>query len=36
LSAAIKVELKRFEAARALHVAKFNKLARELAAPHIK
>lgn len=36
LSAAIKVELKRFEDARSRHVAEFNKLARELAAPHIK
>ncbi|MFT4516066.1 MAG: hypothetical protein ACI91B_004788, partial [Planctomycetota bacterium] len=36
LSAAIKVELARFKSAKALHVDEFNKLARALAAPHIK
>ena len=36
LSAAIREELVRFAAAKAQHVARFNALARELAAPHIK
>jgi hypothetical protein len=36
LSAAIRVELDRFKVARGKHVQKFNKLARDLAAPHIK
>ena len=36
LSAAIRVELQRFATARERHVAAFNQLARELAAPHIK
>lgn len=36
LSAAIRVELERFAKAKAEHVKKFNELARELAAPHIK
>jgi GAF domain-containing protein len=36
LSAAIKVEIERFETARTQYVAEFNKLARKLAAPHIK
>ena len=36
LSKAIKAEIERFHAAREKHVTEFNKLARELAAPHIK
>ena len=36
LSAAIRVQLDRYEVARGKHVQKFNKLARDLAAPHIK
>jgi photosystem II stability/assembly factor-like uncharacterized protein len=36
LSSAIRGQLERFEVARGKHVQKFNKLARDLAAPHIK
>lgn len=36
LSAAIRVQLEKFEVARGKHVQKFNKLARDVAAPHIK
>jgi len=36
LSAAIRVQLEKYEVARGKHVQKFNKLARDLAAPHIK
>ena len=36
LPSAIRVQLERFEVARGKHVQKFNKLARDLAAPHIK
>jgi len=36
LSAAIRAELDRFAAAKQAHVPTFNKLARDLAAPHIK
>ena len=36
LSAAIRIQLDRFQAARQLHVRKFNRLAREWGTPHIK
>lgn len=36
LSAAIRIQLDRFQAARQLHVRKFNRLAREWNTPHIK